>query len=527
MKTLMPNSEGKPILVRRALISVFDRNGLVDLAWFLTKNGVTMMATGGTGDYLQKMGLPIEELASISDFRELLGGRVKSLHPAVHAAILADRDNHKHLKNLQELQVSPFDLVVGGLYPFASISKGEWSPEAKEAVDIGGPAMIRSAAKNHEWVAVVSDPNDYAELIDEMESWDGHVSYPFRRKMAAEVFKRVGRYDMEIAAQLADDPETDFESQKTLNLQKIKKLRYGENPHQEAAFYAKSPFYGIAAAKQLTGPELGYNNIADADAAWSLVSEFDPSVHSFCTIIKHGTPCGAAQDEVLINSFVRARNTDPLSAFGGVIGINQTLDLETAKEILTHFFELVIAPDADEEAIQLLKQKNRIRLMIMPDANIRLQSQLDVLSVNGGYLMQKSILDTSSRIDWIVCSELEPSESQWSDLEFSWKVAKHAKSNAIVTAFDGAALGMGAGQTSRVDATRVAVKPLINLPDVQPIVAASDGFFPFPDGVEVLAEAGVKAIIQPGGSKQDEKVVEVADKLGLVMVFTNRRQFKH
>ena len=521
----MPHyAEDGQILIQRALISVSDRTGLIDLVEFLVSIGISLTATGGTGDYLRQRGFPVRELSSISNFRELLGGRVKSLHPAVHAAILADRKDQNHLQDLAILDVEPFDLVVGGLYPFESVAKENWTPAAKEAVDIGGPAMIRAAAKNHDWVTVVTEPEDYAALIDNLISGDGTVSYLFRRQMAVSVFEKTAAYDSMIAKSLSFEG---FKEHKTLKLQQVKRLRYGENPNQSAVFYGELPLTGIAAADQLVGPELGYNNIADADAAWSLVTEFAPEQHSFCTIVKHGSPCGAAQSFTLSKAFLHAKDTDSLSAFGGVIGLNQTIDIETAKQICMHFFELVIAPGIDQEALQQFKVKNRIRLLIMPDQDDLQNNRIEMRSVRGGFLAQNCCGTVNPKQDWVVKSKIKPVERQWSDLEFAWKVAKFAKSNAVVTAFNGAAFGIGAGRTSRVDAAVSAAKPLTQLPKGEPIVAASDGFFPFPDGVEVLAKAGVQAIIQPGGSKQDTDIIAVADRFGLAMVFTGMRQFRH
>ncbi len=518
----MTDSSGRTA-VRRALISVSDRTGLADLARFLVNRGITLTATGGTGGYLRSEGLPVERLESISRFRELLGGRVKSLHPAVHAAILADRNDADHGKDLESLGALPFDLVVGGLYAFESIASGAWSAAAREAVDIGGPAMIRAAAKNHEWVTVVFDPAHYGELINELRSGNGTVSHVFRRRMAAAAFSRTAAYDAAVAAALTDE---DFPEQRILAVRRIRHLRYGENPDQKAAFYGVPPFSGLAAARQLAGSELGYNNITDADAARSLVSEFNPAAEPACAIIKHGAPCGAARGGSLSDAFEKARAADPVSAFGGVIGLNRELDADTAERIAARFFELVIAAGADEAAVRVMKQNGRIRLITAP-APEYLGGRREMRSVSGGILEQESG-GAAGVSEWKAATEIRPEKDQRRDLEFAWKVAKHARSNAVVVAAAGRTLGIGSGRTSRLDAAEAASKPLGELTDagLSP-VAASDGFFPFADGVEALAAAGVKAIVQPGGSKRDSEIVAAADRLGIAMVLTGRRQFRH
>ncbi|MCY4007176.1 MAG: bifunctional phosphoribosylaminoimidazolecarboxamide formyltransferase/IMP cyclohydrolase [Rhodobacteraceae bacterium] len=513
----------RSVQIRQALISVSDRTGLADLAGFLVKHDIVITATGGTGDYLRAQGIPVNDLESISSFRQLLGGRVKSLHPAVHAAILADRNEADHLNDLQSLGVQPFDLVIGGLYAFESVAIDGWNALAREAVDIGGPAMIRAAAKNHEWVTVIADPVDYSEFSQEMREGQGTVSHGFRRRMAASVFRKTAEYDARIADSL--DGEL-LAKNKTLTLRRVQQLRYGENPHQQAAFYAVPPLSGFAAAKQWAGPALSYNNIADAQAAFSLVSEFNPEETSACAIIKHGAPCGVALSSQTAIAFERARMTDPVSAFGGVIGLNCSLDLRTVEAISKRFFELIVAPDAEQDAMRHLRQNERIRFVALP----RDQSGPSIAwrSVAGGFLAQESSQFEKGNLVCHVVTRLRPNPAQWSDLQFAWIVAKHAKSNAITIVRDGAAIGIGSGHTSRVDAAQAAAEPLSTVPESDhDLVAASDGFFPFPDSVEKLAEAGIRAIIQPGGSKRDQDVIDAANQMGIAMILTGRRQFRH
>ena len=522
------NNESHRVVIKRALISVFDKTGLSDLVQFLVESGVIVTATGGTGDHLRARGLPIEGLDTISKFRELIGGRVKSLHPAVHAAILANRDDESHVQDLHQLGIEPFDLVVGHLYPFESISKGRLSADAIEAIDIGGPAMLRAAAKNHQWVTALMEPTDYPHLKDEMRSSkDGSVSQNFRRQLAARVYARTAEYDASIATVLAGHKDH-FPKQKILSLQRVQRLRYGENPHQSAAFYTVIPSAGKNFTQQLSGAELGFNNITDADAALSLVSEFNPDKEAACAIIKHGTPCGAARHSSLKQAFVRARGTDPLSAFGGVISLNREVDLDTAECIAKEFYEILIAPGFQSDAVEVLSYQSRLRLIevSLPEGQL---NRLQWRSVNDGFVVQEcDAKDDTSK--WTGVSRIKPSDEQWHDLEFAWKLAKHARSNAVAVAANGQAIGIASGRTSRVDAAAAAAKPLDKWfdtnPDISP-VAASDGFFPFVDGVEALAASGVTAIAQPGGSRRDSEVIATCDRLGIAMVFTHQRQFRH
>ena len=510
--------------VRRALLSVSDRTGLTELARMLAGSGVTLTATGGTGAALRSRGIEVEELAAVSGFRELLGGRVKSLHPAVHAAILADRGDKSHTADLAALGISPIDLVVGGLYPFAEAAQNGWSDTAAGLVDIGGPAMIRAAAKNHKWVTVVSDPSEYPLLMREFEAGNGQVSPGFRRSMAAAAFARAAAHDTMIADTLSGET---LPKRKTLAMDRVLRLRHGENPHQSAGFYAAPPFSGLAAADILAGPELGYNNIADADAAQSLAAAFDPSLQAACAIIKHGVPCGAAVGDSPADAFQKARDADPVSAFGGVIGLNRDLDAATAELITAQFFELVIATGAEEKAVRVMREQDRPRLLTAPLPDCA-AGAVDIRTVNGGFLLQDRDAADAGTEAWTLATRRRPSAAEWRDLVFAWTVARHARSNAVVVAGEGATLGIGSGRTSRVDAAEAAARPLrANAAAGRSAVAASDGFFPFADGVEALARAGVRAIVQPGGSKRDSEVTAKADSLGLAMVHTGRRHFRH
>lgn len=507
------------VRIRRALLSVSDPTGLAKLAQFLADKGVVLLATGGTGDRLRGAGIPVRELSQIAGFRSLVGGRVKSLHPAVHAAILADRGDARHMRELAGLGVEPIDLVVGGLYSFGRVAADGWSRQAAEAVDIGGPAMLRAAAKNHEWVTVVADPKDYQSLMLEIEAGDGGVSGEYRRHAAASVFARISAYDAAVAEVLSEDLHP---PRKALVLEQVRALRYGENPRQRAGFYSVAPFSGLASAEQLTGPDLGYNNIADADAAQALVAEFDPAAAAACAIVKHGAPCGAACAPTPVEAFLRARETDPVSAFGGVIGFNCELDAAAAGRITAEFYELVIATGAVPEAVSILGRRDRVRLLTaqLPQPG---QAVTEVRTVHGGFLIQERDPGDIGAPDWKIVSKRQPGQAERGDLEFAWKLVRHARSNAVVVVADGAAVGIGSGRTSRVDAAEAAARPLAG----REAVAASDGFFPFADGVEVLAAAGVRAIIQPGGSKRDAEVIRRADELGLAMIMTGSRHFRH
>lgn len=514
------------VRIKRALISVANLHCIDELAKDLIEMGVAITATGGTGDYLRKMNLPCEDLASISSFRALLGGRVKSLHPAVHAAILADRANEDHMNDLKKLGVEPFDLVVGGLYSFESASAGGWTRLAQEAIDIGGPAMIRAAAKNHEWVTVACETDQYILLRQAMHKGKGWVDAEFRRRMAATVFQHVSEYDAMVANVLRGGGLPDS---RTLQLEKVRSLRYGENQDQQAALYGTSAPNGFAAGKLVLGKELSYNNLVDADSAFAIVSEFDATSTFAAAVVKHGTPCGASCNfDSMHAACMTAVEADPLSSFGGVIGINGELDQATAEYFTTKFVELIVARSVSDEALRVMKESSRARIFILSGLDQQRSDRIELRSIHGGYLVQGPSNRRTIRRDWRVVSKIKPDENQWADLEFAWKVAKHAKSNAVVAAMNGVTVGVGSGRTSRVDAAEAAVKPIVaQTPRDRKPVAASDGFFPFADGVEVLANAGVSAIIQPGGSVRDNEVIDAANNWSVAMVFTGERRFRH
>ena len=516
--------------VSRALLSVSDKSGIVELARALVQAGVELLSTGGTARLLQKEGLPVMEVSAYTGFPEMLDGRVKTLHPKIHAGLLARRDDAAHAAALASAGIGTIDLLVVNLYPFqATVADPDCRFEdAIENIDIGGPAMLRSAAKNHASVAVVVDPADYARVLAEIRA-AGQVSDETRFGLAAKVFAHTAAYDGAIANYLfsLDASRARLEYPEVLSLQftKLDDLRYGENPHQTAAFYRdeRPSAGGLAAYRQLQGKELSYNNIADGDAAWECVKSFGEPA---CVIVKHANPCGAAVADKLAAAYDKAFRTDPVSAFGGIIAFNRALDAATAEALGRQFAEVVIAPRVEAEAQKLLAKKSNLRLLEVPLGH-GVQAY-DYKRVGGGLLVQTSDSRVLDRRDFKVVTKAAPSEAQWADLLFAWCVAKYVKSNAIVFCGDGATLGVGAGQMSRVDSVRIAVLKAqgASLPLAQSVVA-SDAFFPFRDGLDALAEAGAAAVIQPGGSVRDDEVIAAADERGIAMVFTGVRHFRH
>ena len=515
--------------LRHAFISVSDKTDLDSFAGFLIRNGVRLTATGGTGEYLRSLNIEFNELSEITGFRELLGGRVKSLHPTLHAAILADRNNSEHLRELSELGIEPIDLVVGSLYPFDSVSRQDWNKDAEAMVDIGGPAMLRAAAKNFQWVTVIHRHEDYENLKIHLQENHGVVGYDHRRRQAASVFSKIASYDASIARVIDEGPPT---LPSWSNLTNPQRLRYGENPHQNANLYSlqsNSPSnseYGFAASHLLAGPELGYNNIIDADAAVNFLADCEDLKQAACVIIKHGTPCGAAVENRTADAFARALATDPVSAFGGVIGLNRDLDAATAQLISECFVELVVAPGASDEAVRMLQSKKKLRILTMDFPKPHERSSV-VRSVYGGFLVQSPDCGGFVRNEMQVVTHRQPSPGEWSDLRFAWRVAQHARSNSVAVVGSGAVLGIGSGRTSRVDAAKDAVRNLQKDSKGPGFAAASDGFFPFADSIDVLAEKCVRSIIQPGGSIRDAEVIARADQADIAMVMTGRRHFKH
>jgi phosphoribosylaminoimidazolecarboxamide formyltransferase / IMP cyclohydrolase len=522
--------------IHRALLSVSDKTGLADFARALADKGVQLISTGGTAKALRDSGLTVTDVSQITGFPEIMDGRVKTLHPKIHGGLLGLRD--RHADAMRGHGIEPIDLLVSNLYPFESaVAKGASFDEAIENIDVGGPAMIRAAAKNHEWVTVVVDLEDYALVLAELAA--GGIEAGTRRKLAQIAFARTAAYDAAVsnwlAVELAKSGDAGPPRRVSFAGRLRQKLRYGENPHQQAAFYATAESrFGVATATQLQGKELSYNNINDTDAAFELVAEFDPRTPA-CVIVKHANPCGVALGTSLADAYRKALACDPVSAFGGVLAFNAGLDGPTAEEISKLFTEVIIARDADESARRILATKKNLRLLIaggLPDA--KAQGWL-MRSVAGGLLVQTRDNETADRAALKIVTKRKPDESEMADMLFAFTVAKHVKSNAIVYAKDGATVGVGAGQMSRVDAARIAAAKAREAaqlagwpePRTKGSAAASDAFFPFPDGLLAVAEAGATAVIQPGGSVKDDDVIKAADHSGLTMAFTGLRHFRH
>ena len=507
--------------IKRALISVSDKMGVPTFARELHELGVEILSTGGTARLLRKEGVPVKGVSEYTGSPEILGGRVKTLHPKIHGGILAIRGNQEHLREMKEQNIEPIDMVVVNLYPFEqTIAKPQVSlDEAVENIDIGGPTMIRSAAKNYEYVAVVSSPEDYSSLIEELKENGGELSLDTRKKLAAEAFHHTSLYDTAISTYLRSAfglREENFPSLLVKKWEKVQNLRYGENPHQQAAFYGETQGKRF---EQLQGKELSFNNILDLEGAWSTACDFEDTA---AVVIKHTNPCGLACAGSLPDAYRKARATDPVSAFGSVVSFNRKVNREVAEDVTKTFVEAVVAPDYDEEALQVFKKKEDLRVIktIFPT-----DSQMEIKTSLGGYLLQNKDLLQVKREDMKVVTKKVPSEEQWQDLLFAFKVVKNVKSNAIVLVRDKATVGVGAGQMSRIDSMKLAVSKA-NVP-TKGAVLASDAFFPFKDVVEEAHEAGVEAIIQPGGSKNDAESIHACDEYGIAMVFTGERHFKH
>jgi phosphoribosylaminoimidazolecarboxamide formyltransferase / IMP cyclohydrolase len=528
----MPNL----VPIGRALISVSDKTGLLDLARALAALGVELISTGGTSGALRQAGLAVRDVSEVTGFPEMMDGRVKTLHPNVHGALLALRDDDEHLLAMAAHGIEPIDLLIVNLYPFEeTVAKGADHATCIENIDIGGPAMIRAAAKNHRFVTVVTDPADYGPLLGQLRAQDGATSMAFRQKLALTAYSRTAAYDTAVSTWLAAEIAESAPRYRSFAGKLVQTLRYGENPHQTAAFYTDgSRRPGVATARQWQGKELSYNNINDTDAAYELVAEFASDAPA-CAIIKHANPCGVARAENLTEAYLRAYNCDQTSAFGGIVALNQVLDGATAEEIVKIFTEVVIAPDATDEARAIFAAKKNLRLLTtgaLPDAKAK---GLAFKQVAGGFLVQDRDSGHVLPSDLKVVTKRSPTPDELRDLMFAWTVAKHVKSNAIVYVKDGATVGVGAGQMSRVDSTRIAARKAedmaealgLSAPLTQGAVVASDAFFPFADGLITAAEAGATAIIQPGGSMRDDEVIAAADARGLAMVFTGQRHFRH
>ncbi len=513
------------VKIRRALISVSDKRGVVEFAKGLREFGVEIISTGGTARTLEDAGVPVKKVSQITKFPEILNGRVKTLHPLIHGALLADRSKKSHLNTLKEHGIEPIDLVVVNLYPFTeTISrKGVTLAEAIEQIDIGGPSTIRSAAKNFESVGVVVQPERYDEVLTEMRRGNGSLSRETRLDLAIDAFRHTAHYDEAIYHYLARDVE-EFPRLLDLSFEKIQDLRYGENPHQKAAFYREigAPPRSLVYAQQLHGKEPSFNNILDLDAAWSLVCEFTVPA---AVVIKHTNPCGVGLAGDICTAYDRAYASDPISAFGGIVALNRVVDEALAKKLASTFLEAIIASAYLEEALEILTQKKNLITMYMGEEREPIVGLKDIKRVEGGVVVQDVDRIQEDRGEMKVMTKIHPSEKQWDDLLFAWRVAKHVKSNAIVLAKDLATVGVGAGQMSRVDAAGIAFKKAGERAKNSSL--ASDAFFPFRDAVDLAAEAGVKAIIQPGGSIRDDKIIAAADEHKIAMVFTGRRHFKH
>jgi phosphoribosylaminoimidazolecarboxamide formyltransferase/IMP cyclohydrolase len=508
--------------IQRALLSVTDKTGIVDFARALTGLGVEIVSTGGTHRVLKDAGIaPLREVSEVTGFPEMLDGRVKTIHPRIAGGILAMRAKPEHMQALEEHGIPPIDLVCVNLYEFEKVAAKQDAPldELIENIDIGGPTMIRAAAKNYQDVAVVTSPSDYAAILNELQSNQGSLSPETHWNLAKKAFAATAAYDRAVSLRLSEIPPTGDPMPATLDIRAPRSLalRYGENPHQSAALYASGKT-GIAGAEQLHGKELSYNNLVDLDAAWQLVQEFDSPASA---IIKHTNPCGCAEASALAESYRRAFEADPVSAYGGVLAFNRAVDGDTAAEIAKTFVEAIAAPAYSEEALATLRAKKNLRLLRVAEG----QPELVVKSITGGYLAQTPDIHRLSRAEVRVMTKRPPTGDEWLALEFGWKIAKHVKSNAIVYARAGQTVSVGAGQMSRVDSVKVgAMKAILPLAGT---VLASDAFFPFADGLEEAAKHGITAAIQPGGSVRDEEVIAAADRLGLAMVFTSIRHFRH
>ncbi len=509
--------------MKRALISVSDKTGLQEFAKALIALDYEILSTGGTARALRKAGIPVLEVSDVTKFPEILDGRVKTLHPIIHAGILA-RNTEEHLNTLKEMDITPIDLVAINLYPFEeTIAKDDVDLQtAIENIDIGGPTMVRAAAKNHERVTIVVDPSQYDDVIAALKSDEG-ITLEMRQRYAMRAFEMTARYDAAISQYLVSQfADSVFEPSYSFGGQLKQTLRYGENPHQKAAFYVNSKKAGtLAGAEQLGGKELSYNNIVDTDAAWQMVNEFTD--RPACAIIKHTNPCGFAVGQSVLEAFTKAHEADPMSSYGGIIAFNRVLDKATAEEIIKTFFEAVIAPGYEDGVVDVLHKKEKLRILDTHACGQVTTPWIETIS--GGFLVQERDIHHLDPASLKVVTETQPDPALLDDLVFAWNVVKHVKSNAIVVAKDGVSIGVGAGQMNRVGSCDIALKHAGD--KAKGAVLASDAFFPFADNIEVAAKAGITAIIQPGGSIRDQEVIDACNKFGIAMVFTGVRHFKH
>jgi phosphoribosylaminoimidazolecarboxamide formyltransferase/IMP cyclohydrolase len=523
--------------ITRALLSVSDKTGLIDLGRALSARGVELLSTGGSAKTLRDAGLDVRDVADVTGFPEMMDGRVKTLHPAVHGGLLALRDNDAHLAAMEEHKIDAIDLLVVNLYPFEeTVAAGAGYDDCIENIDIGGPAMIRAAAKNHAFVNVVVDVLDYDALLAELDANDGVTTLAFRQTLAQTAYARTAAYDAAVSTWMAGAIGDTAPRRKAVAGTLAQTLRYGENPHQSATFYVDgSSRPGVATATQHQGKELSYNNINDTDAAFELVSEFAPADGPAVAIIKHANPCGVAIGATLAQAYQKAFQCDQTSAFGGIIALNGELDAETAEAITGIFTEVVIAPSATDEAKAIFAAKKNLRLLTTGALADPMAVAQTIRQVSGGYLMQDKDNGRVASSDLRVVTKVKPTDAQMADLLFAWKVAKHVKSNAIVYVKDGATVGVGAGQMSRIDSALIAAKKAERMAEAlglsEPLTkgsaVASDAFFPFADGLLEAAAAGASCVIQPGGSMRDDEVIAAADDAGLAMVFTGMRHFRH
>jgi phosphoribosylaminoimidazolecarboxamide formyltransferase/IMP cyclohydrolase len=526
-----------PRRITRALLSVSDKTGVADFARALASYGIELISTGGTAKALQEAGLKMIDVSALTGFPEMMDGRVKTLHPKVHGGLLGIRANKEHAAAMEKHGIKPIDLLVVNLYPFeATVAKRAAFDDCIENIDIGGPAMIRAAAKNHADVTVVVEPTDYEKVLSELAQHNGMTMLELRQTLAAKAYARTAAYDAAISNWFTDTLHDQAPDYRAFGGKLLEALRYGENPHQSAAFYrSPSDRFGVATARQLQGKQLSYNNINDTDAAYECVAEFDPRHGPACVIVKHANPCGVAEGDSLLEAYKQALACDPVSAFGGIVALNQKLDAEAAKAITEIFTEVIIAPDATDEAIKIVGAKKNLRLLLaggLPDPSA---AGLTVKSVAGGLLVQSRDNAVVDEMQLKTVTKRAPSQKELADLAFAFRVAKHVKSNTIVYAKDRSTVGIGAGQMSRVDSARIAARKAQDAAEQEKLpeprtkgsVVASDAFFPFPDGLLVAIEAGATAVIQPGGSVNDDKVIAAADEHNVAMVFTGVRHFRH
>ena len=518
------------IQIKRALISVYDKTGLLELAKVLDQLGVEILSTGGTAKHLSENGIKVTQVSEVTGFPEILGGRVKTLHPFIHGGILAKRSKKEQMQELESHNIKPIDMVIVNLYPFEkTVADPNVTLEtAQENIDIGGPCMIRAAAKNFQGVAVLTGPEQYTGIIEELKSGNGVITPETRKALSLAAFKRTMAYDAAISTYLAgsDEQEKPMPENIALQLTKVQDLRYGENPHQQAAFYRDiaSPVHGIVAARQLHGKELSYNNILDLNAAIGLAREYDrPGV----VILKHNNPCGAAVNDHLATAYDEAFSTDSVSAYGGIVAANRQVDEEMAEKMAKVFLEVIVAPSFSDKALEILTKKKNIRLIVMPD-EVPVYTGDEMKTVSGGYLVQNMDLGYDDFTGLKVVTKRQPTDAEWRAMKFGWQVCKWVKSNAVIFVNENRTLGIGAGQMSRVDSSRFAVQKAHDAGlDLKGSIVISDAYFPFRDGVDAAAGAGAVAVIQPGGSIRDDEVIQAADEHNMAMVMTGIRHFRH